>query len=71
MKILNRLLRTAGWALFLLVSTVVILVLPQKPRSVAEFYSFFLQIDAFYLLMAMIGCLIVASVIALLGQQET
>jgi hypothetical protein len=71
MKILDRFIRTAGWALFLLVSTVVIFVLPQKPRSVGEFYAFLLQIDTFYLLLAMIGCLIVASVIALLGQQET
>jgi len=62
---------TTGWALFLLGATLVIVVLPQNPRSVAEFYGTFQQIDAFYLLLAMIGSLIFATVIVLLGRQET
>jgi hypothetical protein len=69
-KILNKILKTSGWALFLLVSTVTILVLLQQPRSISEFYTSLLLIDKLYLLLAMIGSLLAASVITLLGTQE-
>ena len=71
MKIIKRVLKTGGWAIFLLVSIVLILVLLQQPRSLHEFYSYLLMIDTFYLLLAMIGSLIAASIIALLASQET
>ena len=71
MKTLDRLLKTGVWTLFLLGSTLIIIILLNKPRSVAEFYASLLQIDGFYLLLAMIGSLIVASVITVLGQQES
>ena len=71
MKILSKILKTSGWALFLLISIVTILALLQQPRSLHEFYSYLLMIDTFYLLLAMIGSLIAASIIALLASQET
>jgi hypothetical protein len=69
-KILKRALRTAGWAAFLLGSALSVLVLFEKPRSLAEFHAFIIQIDTLYFLLALIGSCVVATIISILGQQE-
>jgi hypothetical protein len=69
-KLLKEILRTAGWALFLVGSTFVLIALLQRPRSVAEFQAILFQIDGFYLMLIMVGGLVVASIISLLGRQE-
>lgn len=71
MKLFNRALVTVGWIIFLFVSSLLVMVLFEKPRSVAEFYASLIGIDTFYLLLAVIGCSIFATVITILGKQES
>jgi hypothetical protein len=70
-KIFNRVLRTTGWAVFLLGSTAVVFALTQKPRSVLEFYNAMARVDYLYLLLTFIAAMIVAWAIDLWVHQET
>ena len=51
------------WAVFLLAATITILILPREPRSLLEFHAALKSLDTFNLLLAAIGCLVVALVI--------
>ena len=70
MHYLIRPLRMFGWAMFLLASTITILILPGGPRSISEFHAALRTMDSFYLLLAAIGCLIIALVIDASGGRE-
>jgi hypothetical protein len=70
-KILNRILRTAGWALFLLGSTTVVFALTYRPRSLIELYRSLALVDSLYLFLTLIGSLVVAWAIDIWVHQET